>query len=278
MVVLTGIASGGQSEGSPFQFRGYYMTFMRMPSFGLEEWRRIMDCVREDGGNTVILWMAGAFQSKKYPITWQYNRAHKNVEGNFAGELIEYAHRHGIRILLGFTPFAYDGVNQYPLEHPELKATQKDGSPASFWGMHSWGYNLCPARPEAQQFLLEYIREMLFDFYPAADGLMIESSDYAICHCGQCREKFFYHEFRFVRRISDDLWFKKPGATILVYPHYFSGRKVAGFEVSGAKQTLDRRWVLFFTPHSAHIDPELIRQAGAAVYWNEGLRRNWPAD
>ena len=26
--------------------------------------------------------------------------------------------------MLGLTPFAYDGVNQYPLIHPELKATQ----------------------------------------------------------------------------------------------------------------------------------------------------------
>ena len=30
-------------------------------------------------------------------------------------------------VLLGFTPFGYDGVNQYALEHPELKAVGKDG-------------------------------------------------------------------------------------------------------------------------------------------------------
>jgi len=32
----------------------------------------------------------------------------------------------------------------------------------------------------------EYVREMAFDFYPEADGLFIESSDYAICHCAEC--------------------------------------------------------------------------------------------
>jgi len=40
-----------------------------------------------------------------------------------------------------------------------------------------WGYNLCPSQTASQQFLAEYVREMFFEFYPNADGLMIESSD-----------------------------------------------------------------------------------------------------
>src|SRR6185503_3368659 len=131
---------------------------------------------------------------------------------DFVGELIDYAHTKRIKVLLGFTPFAYDGVNQYPLEHAELKATQKNGQPANLWGMHSWGYNLCPAKTESQRFLLDYVKEMYFEFYPNADGLLIESSDYAICHCADCRDKFFDHEFAFVRRISDEAWRKKPNA------------------------------------------------------------------
>lgn len=160
-----------------FAQRGYYMTFMRMPTFGLPEWRGMIDCIQADGGNTLLLWTAGGFRSKKFPVTWEYNREHANVKRDFVGKLIDYAHAKGMRVLLGFTPFAYDGVNQYPLLHPDLKATQKNGQPASLWGMHSWGYNLCPARPESQRFMLEYIREMFFEFYPQADGLLIESSD-----------------------------------------------------------------------------------------------------
>ena len=56
-----------------------------------------------------------------------------------AGELIDYAHTKQIKVVLGFTPFAYDGANQYPLEHPQLKATQKNGEPAKLWGLHAWG-------------------------------------------------------------------------------------------------------------------------------------------
>lgn len=266
----------GDAADTAFSIRGYYMTFMRMPTMGLPEWKQAVDCLQRDGGNTLLLWTGGAFRSKKFPITWQYNREHKNVEKDFVGDLIDYAHGKRIKVLLCLTPFAYDGVNQYPIEHSELKATQKNGQPAQYWGMHSWGYNLCPSKPDSQRFMLEYAREMVFDFYPKADGLMLESSDYAICHCADCRERFFEKEFQFVEKISQEVWKAKPGAMIAVYPHYFSGRKVPGFDVTGAKQKFDPRWTLFFTPHSAHIDPDLLREAKSSIYWNEGLTLGTP--
>lgn len=259
-----------------FAQRGYYMTFMRMPTFGLPQWRQMIDCMKEDDANTLILWTAGAFRSKRFPITWKYNADHENVRRDFVPELISYAHERQIKVLLGFTPFAYDGVNQFTLDHPELKATQKNGSPANLWGMHSWGYNLCPSRPGSQRFMHDYAHEMFFEFYPGADGLLIESSDYAICYCADCREKFFDHEFAFVRQISDEIWRAKSNATIMVYPSYFNGRPVPGFGVAGAKQKFDSRWTLFFTPHSAHIDDELMKQARGSVYSDSGLTLGTP--
>src|SRR5437867_3032191 len=252
-----------------FDMRGYYVTFMRTPTLDLPAWKRTVDCVRADGGNTLLLWMGGAFPSKKFPITWKYNAAHLNVQKNFAGKLIDYAHEQKVKVILGFTPFAYDGVNQYPLEHPELKATQRSGEPANFWGMHSWGFNLCPAQEESQRFMLEYAREMVFEFYPNADGVLIESSDYAICYCARCREKYYENEFRFVRRFSDELWKAKPGVMIVVFPHYFSGAKVPGFDVSAAKLPFDPRWTLVFTPHSAHLDSALLKQAANSIAWDD---------
>ena len=238
----------------PFAQRGYYITFMRMPIYDLADWKKIVDGIHDDGGNTLLLWVAGAFRSKKFPITWAYNKDHENVRQDFVRDLIDHAHARGIKVLLGFTPFGYDGVNQYPLEHPETRAIGKDGQPVGLAGIGCWGYNLCPSKPQSQQFMLDYVREML-SFYPNADGLMIESSDYAICHCPDCGPKFFDKEFAFVRRISEDVWSKKPDAMIVVYPHYFSGTEVPGFGVKAAKQPFDPRWTLFFTPHSAHLNP-----------------------
>jgi len=123
--------------------------------------------------------------------------------------------------------------------------------------------------------MLDYIREMAFDFYPNADGLLIESSDYAICHCKDCGERFFEREFEFVRRISDEVWARKPEATIVVFPHYFSGAEVPGFGVKAAKLPFDARWSLVFSPHSAHPVPELIQKARSSLWWDDSpaLRR-----
>src|SRR5262249_28043894 len=108
----------GVRTESPFVDRGYYITLMRMPSYDLADWKQIVDGIRGDGGNLLLLWVAGAFRSNRFPVTWQYNRDHENVRRDFVRDLIDHAHARGIRVLLGFTPFGYDGVNQYPLEHP----------------------------------------------------------------------------------------------------------------------------------------------------------------
>ena len=252
----------------PFRLRGYYFTFCRVQTWPLAEWKRVYDGIAADRGNLVLLWMGGAFRSRKFPITWAYNREHLNVRSGFARELIDYGHSRGIKTLLGFTPFSYDGVNQYTFEHPELKAVQKNGKLAKLSGIHCWGYALNPSRPEAQKFMLDYVREMFFDFYPNADGLLIESSDYAICYCPQCQGHYYEREFEFVKKISEEVWSAKRDAMVLVYPHYFSGSTVPGFGISAARLPFDARWALFFTPHSAHLDPDLIRKAKTTIYWD----------
>ena len=261
-------------------FRGYYMTFMRMPLAGLPEWKDALDCLQEDRSNVVILWLGGAFASKKYPITWAYNREHKNVQKDFVRELIDYAHTRQIKVLLGFTPFGYDGVNQFPIARPELKARKADGKPVDSFGIHCWGWSLCPSERASQEFMLGYVREMAFEFYPNADGLLIESSDYNVCRCAACRDHYYEREFGFVRQISNEVWAHNPKATIVVFPHYFTGQKVnkgTAIEAQAASLPFDPRWTLVFTPHSAHIDGDLLRKAKSSLYWNEGPSTGSPA-
>jgi hypothetical protein len=251
---------------------------MRMPVMGLAEWKQAVDCFAEDDANTLILWTAGGFRSKKFPITWQYNAEHANIRRDFVRELIDYAHSKHIRVLIGFTPFGYDGTNRYPVEHPELKARKPDGSPVDEFGIGSRGWNLCPAKAESQRFMREYIDEMVFDFYPNADGLLIESSDYAICNCPDCGPRYYDNEFKFVRELSDKLWKRKPDATILVFPHYFSGAKVPGLDATAAKQPFDPRWGLIFAPHSAHFDSSLMARAKTTISWSDATALRTPRE
>jgi hypothetical protein len=279
LVVLSFPADADRLElDGPFAQRGYYITFMRMPTYDLADWKKTVDGIRDDGGNTLMLWVAGAFRSKKFPVTWKYNEEHENIRKDFVRDLIEHAHTRGIKVLLGFTPFGYDGANQYPLEHPKLRAVGKDGKPVAPFGIGCWGYNLCPSRPESQQFMLDYVREMAFEFYPNADGLMIESSDYAICHCRDCGARFFEKEFGFVKRISEEVWARKPDATVVVYPHYFSGAEVPTFGVKAAKLPFDSRWTLMFTPHSALPEPALIARAKGSLWSDDSPARRLPQD
>ena len=225
------LARSSKASHDSLALRGYYFTFMRMPTYGLPEWKQIIQAVGEDGGNMILLWLGGGFHSRKFPITWQYNRDHKNIQKDFVRELIDYAHQREIRIIPALTPFSYDGVNQYPFEHPELKAVQRNGRLIGLNGIHCWGYALNPSRTAAQRFMLEYAREMLFDFYPNADGLMLESSDYAVCYCSECQGHYYEREFQFVQQISEEVWAANRKAMVLVYPHYFSQEPVPGFEI-----------------------------------------------
>jgi hypothetical protein len=272
------IAAQPGADSPAFAYRGYYFTLCRMPTYGLDAWKQIIECVAADKGNVVILWMGGGFRSRKFPETWAYNQEHANVRQDFVRDLIEYAHAKNIKVLLGFTPFGYDGVNQMSLSRPEWKATGSDGNPTKKFGWHSWGFNLCPAREDTQRFMFDYAHELVHDFYPNADGLLVESSDYAACHCRNCGSKFYENEFRFVKAISEDVWKTNKDALIFVYPHYFTGARVPELGVTAAKQSFDPRWALFFTPHSAPPDAKLIAQARESFWSDAAPARNSPAD
>lgn len=53
-------ASAAPDSDGPCAFRGYYITFMRMPVYGLAEWKSTVDTFHRDGVNVLILWTAGS--------------------------------------------------------------------------------------------------------------------------------------------------------------------------------------------------------------------------
>ena len=281
MVIFTACSSPKNHDKGAYkdeqnhkEMHGYYLIPCRIQGWDLQQWQESFDCFAADNINTVIFWIPGSFRSEKFPETWQYNTAHKNVEKDFYRKLIDYSHSLGIKVLLGFSPFAYDGVNQYPYKHPETRGKNEDGTPIGEGGIFSFGYSMCPSIEESQQFMFDYAREMTDDFYPNADGLFLESTDYGRCRCEKCKELYYDYEFKFVKRISDYFWEKKPDAPIVIYPHYFVGKdiKTANVTGTGGNQTFDSRWSLFFTPHSTDVNTkesqDLMKKAQHVLYYD----------
>ena len=252
---------GKALSGEPFTYRGYYFILSRNPGYGLKDYELILDRMAEDRANMLILWIGGGFPSKRYPETWDYNKAHRNCRENFAGAVIDHAHGRGIKVLLGLTPFAYDGVNRYGAARPELGAVDAQGKPAVTGGIHSLGRGLCPSKPAAQEFMLGYCDELFVEFYPNADGLFLEHSDYGTCQCPQCAgEKGLKNEWRFVEAISSRVWAKKPEALMMIYPQYAA----LGIEY-------DPRYVVFVAPHNMRgADKVHNPKVLSTGYWNTG--------
>ena len=70
MVLATAFAAEPATDAmpqSPFQERGYYITFMRMPTFDLDDWKGIVDGIHDDGGNLLLLWMGGECRHEGHP-------------------------------------------------------------------------------------------------------------------------------------------------------------------------------------------------------------------
>jgi hypothetical protein len=107
--------------------------------------------------------------------------------------------------------------------------------------------------------------------------LLIESSDYAACHCKDCGARYYEREFEFVKAISTELWAAKKDAMVIVYPHYFNGGKVPDLGIPAAKLPFDARWSMFATPHSAHPDAGLIAKSPAAIWSDDAPARRTPA-
>jgi hypothetical protein len=53
------VLAAAPAPAGPFEDRGYYITFMRMPTYDLAAWRRVVDGFHDDGGNLLLLWTAG---------------------------------------------------------------------------------------------------------------------------------------------------------------------------------------------------------------------------
>lgn len=158
-----------------------------------------------------------------------------------------------------------------------MAAATQTASPAAAVFQHR-GYYLCFMRMPT--FGLKVWREIRMQWPKTAETRSLCGSRWArfdpenirfTCQWHQCGSRYFDHEFAFVREISNEVWYCAP-MLLSWCTHHFSGAtlRFAFAEATAAKQPFDPRWTLFFTPHSAALEPDLIARAKSAWWWNAG--------
>ena len=61
------LARSSKASHDILALRGYYFTFMRMPTYGLPEWKQIIQAVGEDGGQHDPALAGGWFSFEEIP-------------------------------------------------------------------------------------------------------------------------------------------------------------------------------------------------------------------
>ena len=168
--------------------------------FTLEHWKHIIDMMAEGGINQIHWWIAGMYQSKKYPESFEIANSKMSVDD--IRELIRYSHARGMKFLVGGGGFSWHGINNISLAHPEMRT--------------QWG--ICPSNPVAQEYMTGYAMDWL-ETFPEADGLWIEPRDeHGLCRCDACMKSLDQYSSRqygqsemvWMKELMKKVWAKNP--------------------------------------------------------------------
>jgi hypothetical protein len=146
------------------------------PSYGVWPAMRLDDRMLADyesafalqsrlGLDHIIIW--GIFVSRDWPI--DLARAVSPARMRAARQLIEAAHRHGVKVLAGLGVYSW-GFEEIIRAHPGLSG----GNPRA----------LCPSNPESWRWQ-QMVTDWLFES-SEVDGVSMQSADQGRCPCEKC--------------------------------------------------------------------------------------------
>lgn len=156
------------------QETGCMNPYLKKPEIFIEDYFLLIDFMKKMDLNGLILW--GFLRD-----------SHGGVD--YAKKIVEYAHKKGVKILPGIGLGAYGGIyyegknpynlNYHILKNPSLAAIDKNGNRQS--------NILCPSKKENIEWYLEGI-DWFFDNFKI-DGVNLETGDYGICWCNDCKKR-----------------------------------------------------------------------------------------
>ena len=134
----------------------------------LEQWKGLVGWMGVNGINR--LWMIPngytlAYPSRRYPSL--VDRYARNAQDNFLRELIDHAHRCGVKVYL---MLATDGhARDFSRAHPAAARRDEYGKPCAQFG-------LALEHPLARRYIFDVLDEVL-ELYPNADGVAVHPTE-----------------------------------------------------------------------------------------------------
>jgi len=180
------------------------------PEWPLEAWKQVMDNFAREGINRVLFWWESLYKPKTFPDA-------RNLDGGIeriamtdsdVGELARYAHKLGMKFLIGGGAFAWGGASALVDVYPEVAAKDASG--------------MCPSNPKAREIQTKFTLEML-ESVPDADGIWFEPRDeHGECRCDVCQvpvddygsKQYGQSEITWLKSFAKALWSKRPDGEI----------------------------------------------------------------
>lgn len=182
-------------------YAGYGRIGFDMQLWGLDQWKEYLNICSDYKINQFNMCMYGywPFKFEEYPETelkdykmeiwneesknWiQINYVHPNISKPFLHELMEYGRK------LGFSFFAYIGLNSYNGGYPSIYKEKRMKLPADGKFVNDFD-TLCLSDEENLIYLDTAIRKVVELGF---DGIDFEESEeaYWFCNCSQCTERY----------------------------------------------------------------------------------------
>jgi hypothetical protein len=170
-VATSGPHAGAVPHGGYYVFLGrgdYWEPTHQLAVKPLADWEQYVEWMEKQQLDTLYVLLNGytlAYPTEKYPEL--RDPLSQNAKYNFLGELIEFAHKHHVRVYLTLT--TDDHARGFGEHHPETIRRDQYGYPRTTGA-------LTLENPRVQQYIKDVFAEVL-ELYPHADGLVVHPSE-----------------------------------------------------------------------------------------------------
>ncbi|MFC1479314.1 family 10 glycosylhydrolase [Planctomycetota bacterium] len=196
---------GKEKDTGVFDSIGYYVFLGQkgivdergrgLGSWTGDQWKELIQWMSDNGMDCIWFSVNGpwlGYPSKKYPQLTDETSV--NVQENFLGNIISFAHERGVRVYLSYV--CDDYAEGFGSLHPETLNLDREGNAYAVPNVRKNLYNptgCCLEIPIVRQYILDVVEETV-SMYKEADGIIIHPNEEAIDRFNPETQKKFSEE------------------------------------------------------------------------------------